>query len=126
MERISQRLRDQGVRCCVYHAGLTPKKRRESFTEWKGGNVQVIVATVALGMGIDKKDVRFIWHLTMPSAIERYHQEIGRAGRDGFPCRCILWHSYGDVARCKAMAQGQHQVVDVALQCLCWSCIIYY
>ena len=113
VERISQRLRDQGVPCCVYHAGLTLKKRRESFSEWKSGNVQVIVATVALGMGIDKKDVRFIWHLSMPSAIERYHQEIGRAGRDGFPCRCILWHSYGDVARCKAMARGQHQVVDL-------------
>ena len=56
---------------CVYHAGLTLKKRRESFSEWKSGNVQIIVATVALGMGIDKKDVRFIWHLGTPSAIER-------------------------------------------------------
>ena len=48
-----------------------PQKRRESFSEWKSGNVQIIVATVALGMGIDKKDVRFIWHLGTPSAIER-------------------------------------------------------
>ena len=107
---MAQRLRDHGICCGVYHAGLTPKKRRESFNEWKSGEVQVIVATVALGMGIDKKDVRFIWHLSMPAAIERYHQEIGRAGRDGMPCRCSLWHSYGDVARLKAMALGQHQV----------------
>ena len=71
VERISQWLRHQAVPFCVYHAGLMPKKRRESFSEWKSGNVQIIVATVALGMGIDKKDVRFIWHLGTPSAIER-------------------------------------------------------
>ena len=71
VERISQWLRHQAVPCCMYHAGLTLKKRRESVSEWKSGNVQIIVATVALGMGIDKKDVRFIWHLGTPSAIER-------------------------------------------------------
>ena len=120
VERMAQRLRDHGICCGVYHAGLTPKKRRESFNEWKSGEVQVIVATVALGMGIDKKDVRFIWHLSMPAAIERYHQEIGRAGRDGMPCRCILWHSYGDVARLKAMALGQHQVWEFALHFFFW------
>ena len=124
VERISQWLRHQAVPFCVYHAGLTLKKRRESFSEWKSGNVQIIVATVALGMGIDKKDVRFIWHLGTPSAIERYHQEIGRAGRDGLPCRCILWHFHGDIARCRAMARGQHQVMGFALQCGVLSCII--
>ena len=71
VERTCQWLRHQAVPFCVYHAGLMPQKRRESFSEWKSGNVQIIVATVALGMGIDKKDVRFIWHLGTPSAIER-------------------------------------------------------
>jgi len=74
------------------------------------GECQLIVATVAFGMGIDKRDVRFVFHIDMPSSIEKYHQEIGRAGRDGRPCRCILWFSRADVKRNKEMSQKQYEV----------------
>ena len=98
VDRVCQALCQLGVTACPYHAGLPVTARRDSFTKWMHGDCQLIVATVAFGMGIDKRDVRFVFHIDMPSSIEKYHQEIGRAGRDGRPCRCILWFSKGDAA----------------------------
>ena len=95
---VCQTLCELGVPSCPYHAGLPARVRGESFTKWMHGECQLIVATVAFGMGIDKRDVRFVFHIDMPSSIEKYHQEIGRAGRDGRPCRCILWFSRADAA----------------------------
>ncbi|CAE6933433.1 RECQL2 [Symbiodinium sp. CCMP2456] len=110
VDRVCQSLCELGVPSCPYHAGLPAGVRRESFTKWMHGECQLIVATVAFGMGIDKRDVRFVFHIDMPSSIEKYHQEIGRAGRDGRPCRCILWFSRADVKRNKEMSQKQYEV----------------
>lgn len=112
-ERVAKALERLGVRSCAYHAGLTPSKRKESFRKWMDEECQMIVATVAFGMGIDKRNVRLICHIAMPSSIERYHQEIGRAGRDGGPCRCIVWFSDSDIVRHKKLAHKQREIDQV-------------
>ncbi|EQD47428.1 ATP-dependent DNA helicase RecQ, partial [mine drainage metagenome] len=79
-----------------YHAGLDVEWRRRVQEEFMAGKLDVMVATTAFGMGIDKPDVRTVIHIAMPGSLEGYYQEIGRAGRDGKPSRAILMHSYGD------------------------------
>eukprot|EP00747_Dinoflagellata_sp_TGD_P063947 gnl/TRDRNA2_/TRDRNA2_153671_c1_seq1.p1 gnl/TRDRNA2_/TRDRNA2_153671_c1~~gnl/TRDRNA2_/TRDRNA2_153671_c1_seq1.p1 ORF type:complete len:1041 (-),score=194.05 gnl/TRDRNA2_/TRDRNA2_153671_c1_seq1:145-2991(-) len=93
-----------------YHAGMTPKQRQKAFAAWMSGECKVICATVAFGMGIDKRDVRFVFHVAMPSSVERYHQEVGRAGRDGGACRCIVWHSTTDLRRLKQMKMKKREL----------------
>ncbi len=83
-------------RTVAYHAGLTSEKREEAQSAFLEGRVDVIVATIAFGMGIDKADVRSVIHTALPSSVENYYQEIGRAGRDGKPSRAVLMHSYSD------------------------------
>jgi DNA topoisomerase-3 len=80
----------------AYHAGLDSGRRQEVQTEFLAGRLEVIVATIAFGMGVDKPDIRTVIHTALPGSIEGYYQEIGRAGRDGAPSRAILMHSYGD------------------------------
>ncbi|MGC9970271.1 MAG: DNA topoisomerase 3 [Bryobacteraceae bacterium] len=80
----------------AYHAGLEPGVRDEVQTRFLGGRLEVIVATIAFGMGIDKPDIRTVIHTALPASVEGYYQEIGRAGRDGAPSRAILMHSYAD------------------------------
>ena len=82
---------------CPYHAELDNQTRRQNQTAFIKGDIQVIVATIAFGMGIDKADVRFVLHAGLPKEPESYYQEIGRSGRDGLPAECLLLFSYGDV-----------------------------
>jgi RecQ family ATP-dependent DNA helicase len=82
--------------CAAYHAGLDAVHRKRVQEEFLEGRIQVMVATIAFGMGIDKPDVRTVIHTALPGSLEAYYQEIGRAGRDGAPSRTILMHSYAD------------------------------
>jgi ATP-dependent DNA helicase RecQ len=97
VEQTTEFLRSQGVRALPYHAGLSDDERRRNQDAFSRDDVDVVVATVAFGMGIDKSNVRFVIHRDMPKTLENYSQEIGRAGRDGLPSDCVLFYSWADV-----------------------------
>ena len=85
-----------GGKAAAYHAGLEPSVREKVQTGFLAGKIEVVVATIAFGMGIDKADVRTVVHIALPGSVEAYYQEIGRAGRDGKPSRTVLLHSFAD------------------------------
>lgn len=92
-------LETQGIAALPYHAGLTAEERSRNQEAFSRDEVQVIVATIAFGMGIDKSNVRFVVHADLPKNVESYYQETGRAGRDGAPAHCLLFFSRGDIPR---------------------------
>jgi ATP-dependent DNA helicase RecQ len=98
---IAERLREDGIVAIPYHAGLGAKEREENQTRWIRDDVQVMVATIAFGMGINKPDVRFVIHYDLPRNIEGYYQESGRAGRDGEDSHCTLFLGYQDLETIK-------------------------
>jgi ATP-dependent DNA helicase RecQ len=99
VDKIAEQLQKDGVNALPYHGGMNDKDRSENQTRFIRDDVQIMVATIAFGMGINKPDVRFVVHYELPRNLEGYYQESGRAGRDGEPAKCTLFFSFGDVRK---------------------------
>ena len=113
VEQVFARLRSAGLSVVAYHAGMTEIERSNAQDEFMSGRAQMIVATNAFGMGIDKPDIRFVAHYQLPGSIEAYYQEIGRAGRDGLPSVCALLFNYADKRTQDYFIEGSYPPPDV-------------
>jgi ATP-dependent DNA helicase RecQ len=96
VDSVAERLQSRGIQALPYHAGLSDDDRKQNQERFIREDIEVIVATIAFDMGINKPNVRYIIHYDLPKTLEHYYQETGRAGRDGLQSECLLLYSYGD------------------------------
>jgi len=108
-EKVAEKLKGKGVNAAFYHAGMGPTFRAKVQQDFIRDDIQVICATIAFGMGIDKSNIRWVIHYNLPKNLEGYYQEIGRAGRDGIESETLLFYSYGDVIQLQSFIEDSGQ-----------------